>query len=44
MTDNIMFIPAIVVLALEAVALAFLVWAWRKAKKESDNEEDQWKH
>ena len=33
MTDNIMFIPAIVVMVLEVVAFSFLVWAWFDAKR-----------
>ena len=32
-TENIMFIPACVLMVVEAVALTFLVWAWIKAKK-----------
>ena len=38
MRDNIMFYPSIVLLVVEAAAFVFLVWAWRKAKKESKNE------
>lgn len=33
LTDNIMFIPAVVLLAVEAVALIFLIWAWFDANK-----------
>ena len=33
MTDNIMFIPAIVVLVLCAAAVVFLVTEWIKAKR-----------
>ena len=33
MRDNIMFYPAIVLMAVEAVALVFLIWAWRDAKR-----------
>ena len=38
MKDNIMFIPSIVLMVVEAAALAFLIWAWRKAKKEEKND------
>lgn len=34
MRDNIMFYPAIVLMIVEAAALIFLAWAWRKAKRE----------
>ena len=40
MTDNVMFIPAIVVLALEAVAFTFLAVSWVKARKEAKEKED----
>ena len=30
--DNIMYIPAIILMAVEAIALAFLIWSWFKAK------------
>lgn len=33
MKDNIMFIPACVLMVVEAVALVFLIWAWRDAKR-----------
>ena len=32
-TENIMFIPACVLMVVEAVALVFLISAWIKAKK-----------
>lgn len=35
MRDNIMFIPAVVLMIVEAVAAVFLVWSWRKAKREN---------
>ena len=40
MTDNIMFIPAIVVLVLEAVAFTFLVWSWFDAKRKGSEEDE----
>ena len=33
MRDNIMFIPACVLMVVEAVALIFLIWAWFDAKR-----------
>ena len=38
MTDNIMFYPAIVLMIVEAGALAFLIRAWFRAKKEAEDE------
>lgn len=40
MTDNIMFYPAIILMVAEAGALIFLIWAWIKAKRmgEDDNQ------
>ena len=32
-TDNIMFIPACVLMVVEAVAFIFLVWSWCDAKR-----------
>lgn len=32
MKDNIMYIPTIILMVVEAAALAFLVWAWFDAK------------
>ena len=37
MTENIMFYPAIVLMIVEAGALAFLIWAWFRAKKEAED-------
>ena len=34
MKENIMFYPAIVLMIMEAGALAFLIWAWFRAKKD----------
>lgn len=38
MRDNIMFYPAIVLLIVEAAALAFLIWSWHAAKRGLGNE------
>lgn len=37
MKENIMFYPAIVLMIVEAGALAFLIWAWFRAKKEEED-------
>ena len=37
MRDNVMFIPAIVLMVAEAAAFSFLVWAWFKAKREVED-------
>lgn len=34
MRDSVMFIPACVLMVVEAIAAVFLVWSWRKAKRE----------
>ena len=34
MTDNVMFIPAVILMVVEVAAFSFLVWAWFKAKRE----------
>ena len=39
MKENIMFIPACVLMIVEAGALAFLIWAWFDAKKSEDHED-----
>ena len=39
-TENIMFIPACVLMVVEAAAVVFLVREWRKAKKEQEDQED----
>lgn len=41
MKDNIMFIPSIVLMVVEAVALVFLIcaWCWDKRNEEDDNEQ-----
>lgn len=36
MKENIMYIPAIVLMAIEAAALAFLIRSWIKAKREEE--------
>ena len=33
MSENIMFIPAVILMVVEAIALGFLVWAWFDAKR-----------
>ena len=33
MKDNIMFIPAVILMIVEALALGFLIWAWFDAKR-----------
>ena len=38
MKDNIMFIPAIVLMVVEACALAFLTWAWFDAKRRNKDD------
>lgn len=37
MTDNIMFYPAIVLMIVEAGALAFLIWAWFRDKRRAED-------
>ena len=37
MTENIMFYPAIILMIVEAGALAFLIRAWIRAKKEAED-------
>mgnify|MGYP003301676536 CR=1 FL=1 len=37
MRDNVMFIPAVILMVVEALALAFLVYAWFRAKKEAED-------
>ena len=33
MADNIMFIPSVIRMVVEALALGFLIWAWFDAKR-----------
>lgn len=40
MRDNVMFIPACVLMVVEAIALVYLVLEWRKAKKEERHGRD----
>ena len=40
MADNIMFIPAIALMVLEAVAITYLAVSWVKARKEAKEKED----
>lgn len=36
MRDNIMFIPAVILMIVEAAAFSFLVCAWFRAKREAE--------
>lgn len=38
MRDNIMFIPALILMIVEVKALVFLIWSWCEAKREQKNE------
>ena len=38
MRDNIMFIPACILMVVEALALGFLVWRWFDAKRRMEDE------
>ena len=33
MRENVMFIPAVILMIVEALALGFLVWSWFDAKR-----------
>ena len=37
MTDNVMFIPAVILMVVEALTFGFLVWAWFDAKRKSNS-------
>ena len=37
MTDNIMFIPAVILMVVEALALGFLTWSWFDAKRRNED-------
>lgn len=39
MLDKVMYTLANILMVVEAVAFAFLVWAWRDAKKKGDRED-----
>ncbi len=39
MLDKIMYTLANILMVVEAVALVFLIWAWRDAKKKGDGED-----
>ena len=41
MKDNIMFYPAIVLMVVEAAAFIFLVYSWRKAKRQQREMEEK---
>ena len=36
--DNIMFIPAVVLMVVEVIAVIFLVWAWFDAKRSVEDD------
>ena len=38
MVNKIMYTLANILMVVEAVALVFLIWSWRKAKKEEKDE------
>ena len=38
MRDNIMFIPAIILMVVEVKALVFLIWSWCDAKRRQRDE------
>lgn len=38
-TENIMFIPACVLMVVEAAALVFLIMEWVRAKRRNDDDE-----
>ena len=40
MVNKVMYTLANILMVVEAVAFAFLVWEWRKAKKEQEDRED----
>ena len=44
MTDNVMFVPAIILMIVEVKALAFLIWAWFDAKRNAKTEENGHDH
>ena len=37
MRDNVMFIPAIILMVVEVKALVFLIWSWCDAKRKENN-------
>lgn len=37
MRDNVMFIPAVILMVVENIALIFLIYAWFRAKKEAED-------
>lgn len=41
MEDKIMYTIGNILMVVEAVAFAFLVWEWKKAKKEQGDREDE---
>ena len=37
MRDNIMFIPAVILMIVEALAVGFLIWSWCDAKRRAED-------
>ena len=37
MRDNVMFIPAVILMVVEALALGFLIWNWFDVKRRNKN-------
>ena len=37
MRDNVMFIPFVILMVVEALALGFLTWSWFDAKRRNKN-------
>ncbi len=37
MKDNIMFIPSVILMVVEAIAVGFLTWEWIKAKRMAED-------
>ena len=38
MRENVMFIPSVILLVVEVIALGFLIWAWFDAKRRVEDE------
>lgn len=39
MRDNIMFVPFVILMIVEALASSFLIWAWFDAKRRAEDED-----
>ena len=37
MRDNVMFVPAVILMVVEALALGFLTWSWCDAKRRAED-------